>query len=108
MITIERTTGRGSYDSNGKFISPGVTQIQIQGSIQPGGDKFMIDEEGRRNISTITIFTTEDIYTSNVKDGTKADVVIYEGRRYEIDEVVNWSSDPFNFHLRGMASLEAS
>lgn len=107
MITIERTTERGTFDTGGKFISPGVTQIQIEGRIQPGPDKVIVDEEGRRNIGTITIYTNEGLQTSNVKAGTKADIVIYNNKRYEIDEVTDWREDSLNPHVMAMANQEA-
>ena len=98
----------GRYGDNGEFIAPERELIHIQGEVQPQGTTSQLTAEGQRVTDTIQVFSTDVILGDNEKLGQKADVIIYNGQRYQVTSIIDWLGDPVLFHIQATAMLEAS
>jgi len=83
-ITVERI-GSGEYDENGIW-SPGKKEtFQITASVQDlGVDEMLKLPENQRDRHGIKVFTTEEINVVSVGEKKNANVLIVDGKRYEV------------------------
>lgn len=89
-ILIE-TRSSGIYDDRGQFVPGRKSTKEITCSVQPlPTDELMKLPEGQRNKDAIKIYSTVPINVTKVKDGKSSDVVIVDGKRFEVFAVTDF------------------
>lgn len=89
-IIVERRTGgfvNGVYIKNAPTIFTALASVQ-----QPTPQQLQILSEGERDSNPRLFICTKVLRTTNDKDGTIADIVIYKNIRYKIINIGDWSS----------------
>ena len=90
-LTVTRYAA-GSY-SNGNYVNGATSTFSIIMSVQPiNGRELIYLPEGQRTRQFLTGYTETLLQTANQEAGTKADVVAYNGRNYEVQRVEYWES----------------
>ena len=90
-VEIERPES-GYYDENGEWIKAPSELITIRASVQTTKDKDLVDvDEGRRVKGSIKLYSCEELKTASVDGRTQPDIVHWNGDRYQIEKVENWS-----------------
>ena len=99
--------GKGEYDSRGIYVRGEDREFEINASIQPvTGNMVKLLPEHRRNADSIVIYSVEELYSSDEKDGRPADIVIYRGRKYEVFSVKDWSMMTDINHYESVAIMQ--
>jgi len=90
----------GGYDEHGRYQEPVPTQSTIQAHIQPANGIEINDlPEGRRGRDTIKIYADDELRTIDQINKTQPDLIIYNGKTYQIDRV--WFR---NVHYKALAT----
>lgn len=96
--TVERYT-TGSY-VNGLWSGETTTTVTVQGSVQPiTGRDVDVQEGGRKDVGQVWLITDAALSVSVEGSAARGDVLIWQGRRYEIVRREDWSSQVLN-HVR--------
>jgi len=83
---------KGAYSSQGRWIDQPIEEIKINASVQVASSEDLIGlDEGLRTRETIKIYTTNFVKTGNVEKQTQADVIVWQGKEFEIVKVEDWS-----------------
>ena len=91
-----------SYNDKGRWEDRDPVSVKIQAAIQPVTGKELEDvPEGRRARENIKLYTVDLIQTTCPTNKTQADLVIWNGKKYEIFSVQNWTD-----FFKGMATLQ--
>ena len=97
MILGKETATRYRYGQEtrdpdtGRTITPAPTEEQIQGSFQPlNGKEREALPEGVRSSETLKVYTGVDLRTADQHEGTPADEIEYDGRRFVVYQVDKW------------------
>ena len=99
-ILIE-TRQAGVYDDHGQFVSGKKVVREIIASVQPlPQDELMRLPEGQRNKDAIKVYSTTPINVTSVKDGKPSDVVIVDGKRYEVFAIADFNQVGGTMNLR--------
>ena len=97
-LDVYRYDTSGDYGPDGYFVSSNSDPLkfQIMASVQPmSGEDLLILPEGERTSTYLKIYTETPLQTASA-DGspkgsdsnlTKADVVVYNGKKYEVHGV---------------------
>jgi hypothetical protein len=103
-ITIERYA-TGSW-SNGRFIKGVKTEFNIVASVQIlRGNETLLLPEARRTKENIKIYSEEKLRTTDEKNMTSVDIVVYNNKKYEVHKVDNWVSNDTDIpHYKSIAS----
>lgn len=89
-ITIERSGGGQWVD--GRYVKNAATQLTIEGSVQPlRGNEVKILPEHRRTEESLKIYTASKLRTTDEANNLPCDVVFYDGKRFEVHNVFNYS-----------------
>ena len=92
-ITIERASGEWIA---GRYVKGEPQIITAKCSVQPFNDKnknTIIEPGGRRRSAKIRIYIGIKLNQSDEKSQKPADVIIYDGKKWEIQDEQNWQSD---------------
>lgn len=90
-IRVERTIGEGSWGEDGKYSGGDIMEFTEKASVQPlSGKQAQLLPEGRRAEDSIIIFIKADLFTAKTSENKKADIVIYQNRRFEVWNVKVW------------------
>jgi hypothetical protein len=85
------TNQPGVYDDKGQFVKGRKTVREITCSVQPlPTDELMKLPEGQRNKDAIKVYSTVPINVTKVKSGKTSDVVIVDGKRFEVFAVTDF------------------
>jgi hypothetical protein len=88
-LSVERY-GAGSWDT-GVFVRGAKTDLSIEASVQPlTPNEVKILPEHRRDSESFKIYTETELLISNEINQTPSDVIIRNGKKYEILAVNNW------------------
>lgn len=105
-IIIERSLGGGHYDDAGKFHGGDVESIGVWASVQPlSGRQVQLLPEGRRNDESLEIYTMQPVFAASTSRAQKADIIIWQERRFEVWSVKYWY-DPSLGHYQTTALAE--
>jgi len=85
---------KSGYIVKGRYQETPPQEVNIKASIQPvsGKDRMMLPE-GIRSKEIIKLYTTFLLQTDNAEGSTKSDVVVYNGCRYDVITVEDWTVD---------------
>lgn len=90
QLTVERHE-KGIWQ-DGRFVKSELSGFEISASVQPlRGNEVKILPEHRRTSESLKIYTTDQLRTSDELNQLPADVIIHDGKRFEIFSVSNWS-----------------
>lgn len=94
QVTVTRTVA-GTYVKG--VHQPGESSsFGITASVQPASGRDLLRlEEGQRTRETITVFTPDDLRTTDEATGTPADRIEWQGSTYEVQVVENWTPGRF-------------
>lgn len=85
-VTRRRRTGGGRL--RGRPTSPTSDDVVIQCTVNPiPGEELEVLPEGERTGEQIRLLTTAELRSSDETDGVLADLVIWEGKTYEVRTV---------------------
>lgn len=88
-ITVKRRAA-GAWTS-GVFVPGAETEIQMVASVQPlRANEILQLPEHRRTREAMKVFTHERLHTTDEKAQTPGDVVLHDGKRFEVHSVENW------------------
>lgn len=89
--TLYRYGAETRDPGTGRTIKPTATTSTIRGSFQPlnGKDRKALPE-GVRTSETLKVYTKSAIRTADQHDGTPADEIDYNGRRFVAYTVEEW------------------
>jgi len=91
-VTVRRVEGSGEY-IRGRFTGVGVAEFDVMASVQPStGEELLNPPEGQRTTEILNIFTKTELFTVEKSQFKKADVVVYNGRKFEVMKVERWPS----------------
>lgn len=89
--TVERY-GPGKWLDTGKYERGILESFQMEASIQPAtGNMIKILPEHRRSAETNVVYTESRLFISDEKNQKASDVVIYDGKRFEVMNVKKWA-----------------
>lgn len=89
--TIERV-GAGAWGDDGRYHKGPKSEFEIKASIQPvTGNMVKLLPEHRRNTESVIIFSDERLFPSDEKNGKGADIVNYDGKKFEVFTVKKWA-----------------
>lgn len=91
LTVIREKTG---FYVEGRYQETPPEEVAIKASVQPvsGQDRMMLPE-GIRSKEIVKIYTTYLLKTASAEGSIKADVVIYNGCRYDVTMVQDWTVD---------------
>lgn len=86
--TIYRYPPSTRDPDTGRTVEPEPEEIGFQGSFQPldGKDREVLPE-GVRHSETLKVYTRTALRTADQYDGSQADEVLYDGRRFVVYHV---------------------
>lgn len=90
-ITVVRSQGEWI---NGRYVKNNCADFTLKASVQPlkiANKDTIIEPGGRRRQNTVRIFTKVRLNQSDESRQLPADVIIYDGKRYEIQSEENWN-----------------
>lgn len=91
-ISVCRVEGSGEY-IKGRFTGNRVITFDIMASVQPStGEELQNPPEGQKTSEIINVFTDKELFTVEKSQFKKADVVVYNGRKFEVTKVERWAS----------------
>lgn len=103
---VIRSTGKVTWE-NGRPIKGTETFLDISASIQPvSGNMIKIIPEHRRNQESIVIYSSDRLFTTDEKSGRIADVVEYDGKRFQVFSVKKWAETTDINHYESIAIME--
>lgn len=102
-ITVERALP-GDFDENGRWQEGTRFSMIVDANVQPAkGYDLMIVKESDRSEEWIKIYTREELFTLyEGLNGREADVVIYDGKRYQVKNAKPYKMGVLN-HTRALA-----
>ena len=105
-LDVYRDSGDGRYE-NGRFVAGTASCVSIDASIQPvTGKEIQRLPSDRQEMENIKLFTKAPLYVNNTMKQTQADVIEYNGYKYEVHSVMDWTRTDLN-HYESIASLIA-
>jgi hypothetical protein len=85
------TIGQGAYDTNGNWVRGPKVQVDIIASVQPlTPDELQRLPENQSNREAVKIYTTTKIVVASDKTQKNSDVLVIDGRRFEVFAVTNF------------------
>lgn len=82
---------KGTYNEFGKWEDQDPKEIKINACVQPINGKDLVKvPEGFRTRSIITLYTTNEVRTASEVEKTQADIVTWNGERYQIYFIEKW------------------
>ena len=89
-VSFERSEVGSHVD--GRWVEGALELLSAQVSAQPlRASEVNMLPEGRRNTETIKFYTETKFKTSDEKNGINSDIIIYDGKKFEVMMVENWS-----------------
>lgn len=77
-----------SFNDDGIAIPASSSSLQIEASVQPmRPDEKLMLPEGAREIESIKLYTVAELFTMNEANETPADVVNFEGKKFDVFQV---------------------
>ena len=105
--TIERATSEGSWGDDGRFKRGAKKEFEIEASIQPlTGNMIKLLPEHRRNSESVIIFSSERLFPTDEKSQRAADIVNYDGKKFEVFTVKKWAEFTDIPHYESIAIME--
>lgn len=91
-IVIDRKS-QGRYDNNGEWIEGGITQVTIQGNIQPlRPHELLMLPESERSKSWWKLYSADPIRVQQEgQDGWDSDEFYWKGYKYKVMKLDDWS-----------------
>jgi len=90
------------YDKGGRENAQKPEKITIRAVIQTATDEDLQKvDEGRRTKGGIRVFTASELRTASVEGQHQPDVVLWEGRKWQVEKVDNWAD--YGFHFKSIA-----
>lgn len=84
--------GKGEWADDGTYKKGSLKAFDIEASMQPAsGNMIKQLPEHRRSAESYTLFLEEKLFISDEASNQAADIVIYDGRKFEVFMVKNWS-----------------
>ena len=106
IYTIE-SFQKGSWGDDGRYNRGKCEEFEISASVQPlSGSMVKLLPEHRRNSESIVIFSEERLFTSDEKNQIAADIIKYDGKRFEIFKVSKWAGFTDIPHYESVAIME--
>jgi hypothetical protein len=94
---------KGGYDEHGREKAQEPEEVTIRGVVQTATDEDLVKvDEGRRTRGGIRIFTPTLLRTASVKEQIQPDVVLWEGLKWQVERIDNWSE--YGFHYKAVAT----
>ena len=92
-LTRKRAAAPSAF-TNGIATLGADVSAPFTGAVVPASPTAMLRlPEGRRSDRAIEVYTETDLVVADVTNGTRADVVTYEGRDYEVLDVRDWNDE---------------
>ena len=92
-VTVKREAA-GTF-VNGKYVAGIVTNLTITASVWPTPDRSLTQAERlQRVIDSITVCSADLLYTVDTSPAKKADLVVWQGKDYEVRRIADLTSDP--------------
>lgn len=105
--SVTRSKGPGVWGDDGKFQRGQSKVFEIEASIQPlSGNMIKLLPEHRRNAESVIIFSSERLFASDEKSQRAADIVEYDGKKFEIFTVKKWAEFTDIPHYESIAIME--
>ena len=107
MVNVEQPAVAGSYGTDGLYVMPSSTTVPMRGNIQPMGDsEILLMPEGDRLKECIVVYSDQKLYAEMETNQRPADVVQYNGNRYKVVKVKDYSQVPIGLkHYRSQAVI---
>lgn len=81
-----------AYDGNGRHVIGAPTPMNVKGLIQPLSDRDLQRlPEGERSIDRVVFMTQTQLQTA-ATGAAKSDVLTYNGKSYEVEEIEPWDA----------------
>jgi hypothetical protein len=95
-FTVERRS-IGVLDDTGRYTRPAPSVVNVNGAIVPENTpaQLMRLPEGDRTQEAIRVFTQTLLRTAREPSMYEADVIVYNGRRWEVSAVEQWDNGGF-------------
>jgi len=90
-LQVTREIKEGKY-VEGYFKDGYVQTFTIVGTVEPlDGNELMLLTEAERTKESIRIYTATELLTVDPKRTRKADVITYQGKKFEVHSVKRWT-----------------
>lgn len=109
IFTVIRR-GAGDYDANGFFKKTNPdTSFQIKASIHPvSGSETLLLPENRREKDLKKLITSTELFSVEKGEGTNNDLLIVEGKEYEVFKVKKWDNSIINHYEVYVSKITAN
>ena len=88
-VTVKRY--EASTIDHGRFVSGAETEFTAIISVQPVTGRELLNlPEAQRTKGVLKGYTVTELKTADETGKTKADVVVYKGKNYEVQTVEDW------------------
>lgn len=105
--SVTRAKTQGTWGDDGRFKRGAEKVFEMEASIQPlSGNMIKLLPEHRRNAESVIIFSEERLFASDEKSQRAADIVEYDGKRFEVFTVKKWSEFTDINHYETIAIME--
>ena len=105
--SVKRFVEGGEWGDDGKYKRGEAKFFDFQASIQPlSGNAIKLLPEHRRNSESVIIFSEERLFTSDEKSQRAADILLYDGKCFEVFNVKKWSEETDINHYESIAIME--
>ena len=105
-LTVVRRGPPIFTQSSGKFTAGTTTNITVQATIQPVRLNVIDVPEGKRLDDTIKIYSDQPLMAADDATGLPGDLITWEGRTYEVQQMWDYSTQPFLSHFKAHAVLQ--
>jgi hypothetical protein len=89
--SVTRSSGAGSYDTNGDYTPAGTSVINVKASIQPlNGRELKVLPEGQHGAELRKVYSVTELKTRTPT--SEPDIVSYKGEDWEVVAVEGWEA----------------
>ena len=91
-LTVKRQDAAAVY-TDGVGQDGSTSNVPITASVQPlRANEMELLPEGRRDGEAFRLYTSTELFPADEKTGKNADVVVYNGREYEVLSCARWQN----------------
>lgn len=91
-LTVKRKNAATVY-VKGKAQVGATSNVSITTSVQPlKADEMELLPEGRRDSEAFRLYTSTELFPADETTGKNADVVVYNGKDYEVLSCARWQN----------------
>ncbi len=111
LLGLESATRRrfsaGDWDSTGRYVPGPPVEVAFKGSFQPlATARLQFLPDGQRQQGQLEVYTKTELRTADQHSETPADLVIYAGVTYQVQEVQHWPTLLAHYQARLMRVQE--